>query len=46
MAQYSHVIYDCSQNMPQHFLPRINLRQITLLRGYIYPNEHPVVFIP
>ena len=27
-------------------LPRVNLRQITLLRGYIHPNEQPVIFIP
>ena len=27
-------------------LPRINLRQIILLRGYIHPNEQPVIFIP
>ena len=27
-------------------LPRVNLRQITLLRGYIHPNEQAVVFIP
>ena len=27
-------------------LPRVNLRQITLLTGYIDPNEQPVVFIP
>ena len=27
-------------------LPRVNLRQITLLRGYIHPNEQPVTFIP
>ena len=27
-------------------LPRVNLRQITLLRGYMHPNEQPVVFIP
>ena len=26
-------------------LPRVNLQQITLLRGYIHPNEQPVVFI-
>jgi len=25
-------------------LPRVNLRQITLLRGYIHPTEQPVVF--
>jgi len=27
-------------------LPRVNLRQRTLLTGYIHPNEQPVVFIP
>ena len=27
-------------------LPRVNLRQITLLRGYKHPNEQPVIFIP
>ena len=27
-------------------LPRVNLRQIILLRGYIHPNEQAVVFIP
>ena len=26
--------------------PRVNLQQITLIRGYIRPNEQPVVFIP
>ena len=26
-------------------LPRVNLPQIILLRGYIHPNEQPVVFI-
>ena len=25
---------------------RVILRQITLLGGYIHPNEQPVVFIP
>ena len=28
------------------YLPRVNLRQITLLGGYTHPNEQPVVFIP
>ena len=46
MAHYSHVIYDCYQNMPQTCLPRVNLRQITLQRGYIYSKEQPVEFIP
>ena len=27
-------------------LPRVNLLQITLLRGYVQSNEQPVVFIP
>ena len=27
-------------------LPRVNLWQITLLRGYIHPNEQPIVFMP
>ena len=27
-------------------LPRVNLRQITLLRGYIHPNKQHIVFIP
>ena len=27
-------------------LPRVNLRQITLLGSYILPNEQPVVCIP
>ena len=27
-------------------LPGVNLRQITSLRGYIHPNEQPVVFMP
>ena len=49
MAHYSHVIYACyqktCQNMPQN-VPRVNLRQITLLRGYIHSNEQPVVLIP
>ena len=26
-------------------LPRVNLRQITLQRGYIHPSEQPLVFI-
>ena len=33
-------------NCLKNFLPRVNLRQITLLRGYIHPNEQPVIFIP
>ena len=27
-------------------LPRVNLRQITLLRDYLHPSEQHVVFIP
>ena len=27
-------------------LPRVHLQQITSLRGYIHPNEQPVVFMP
>ena len=46
MAHYCHVIYACYQNMPQNCLSLVNLRQITLLRGYIHPNEQPVVFMP
>ena len=46
MAHYSRVSYACSQNMPKNGLLRVNLRQETLLRGYICPNEQPVVFIP
>ena len=26
-------------------MPRVNLRQITLLRGYIHPNEQPVIYL-
>ena len=39
MAHYSHVIYACYQNMLQNLFPRVNMRHITLLRGYIHPNE-------
>ena len=35
MAHYCHVIYAFT------CLPRVNMRQITLLRGYIHPNEQP-----
>ena len=44
MAHYSHMIYACYQN--KTCLPRVNMRQITLLRGNTHPNEQPVVFIP
>ena len=27
-------------------LPRVNLRHIILLRGYVHPNKQPVVFLP
>ena len=43
MAHYCHVICAWYQNMPQNVLPRVNLRQIILLKGYILPNEQPVV---
>ena len=46
MAHYCHVIYACFQNMPHNLFARVNLRQITLLRGYIHPNGQPVEFIP
>ena len=46
MAHNSDVIYASYLNMPQSFLPRVNLRQILLLRGYIHPDEQPVVFMP
>ena len=40
MTHYSHVIYPCYPNMSQKTcLPVVNLRQITLLRGYIHLNE-------
>ena len=37
MFYISHWLWTC--------LPRVNLRQIILLRRYIHPNEQPVVFI-
>ena len=46
MAHYSHVIYACIKICFETCLPRVNLRQITLLTDYIHPNEQPVVFIP
>ena len=46
MAHNSHVICACYQNMPKTCLPRVNLRQLTLLKGYIHSNEQPVAFIP
>ena len=46
MAHYSHVIYAYYQICLKTCLPRVNLRQITLLRGYIHANEQPVIFIP
>ena len=46
MAHYCHVIYGCYQIFLKTCLPRVNLRQITLLIGYIHPNEQPVIFIP
>ena len=35
------IMSECNFNI---CLPRVNLRQITLLRGYIHQNEQPVVF--
>ena len=46
MAHYSHVICAYNQNMPQNCLSRVNLQQITSLRGYIHPNEQAVLFMP
>ena len=42
MAHYNHVIYACYQNILQTCLPRVNMRQITLMIDYIHPNEQPV----
>ena len=47
MAHCCHVIYTLAIKIClKTGLPRVHLRQITLMRGYIRPNEQPVVFIP
>ena len=47
MAHYCHVIYTLALKVwLKTCLPRVNLRQITLLRGYIHPNDQPLVLMP
>ena len=45
MAHYCHVIYACYQNMTQNLFAFVNLRQITLLRGYIQTNEQTRIYL-
>ena len=40
------IIFSLSiKTCPKTCLPRVHLRQITLLKGYIRPKEQPVVFM-